>query len=471
MEHLDAKCGFQIEYRGSVKAMIRIRNPWGSRKGEWLGDWSDSSVLWDEVTDDVKTKMKVSERQDGEFWMALEDYVAYFNDTHMCNFTPDFDKDGKEGGLNQLCCILGEWRAESAAGCDPDVKMDNQKYLFSVPKKGLDEEGKLPVVLQVLQFKEHIKSKEPPFYMRTDLYKIVSQDRKGHSIHLVLDEITNFLNYFGGSDYAYRYRLLPGDYMIVPTTLEPGQEKAFCLRLFSSVPIKCRELSSKPAVYVRKAEPTFSQNGHKFQLGKKRNRILSANDSTPLDANTIYRAYEQCLSDIEGANPFIIGYEAHAYYMVPPGDYIIICFTNDPDVAKDFALAVATRRGINTQLKQRYGFIRFCTLMKAMNAIQMRTNFTLAGKRIHLDFGSLSFLQLANDILEANPINFLLPGELGVTENKSANVSRYLGVVPRSCNVTLKEVQAIFIKYGLILVRSLLFAVHGCEMFPRRISL
>ncbi|ELU15008.1 hypothetical protein CAPTEDRAFT_53459, partial [Capitella teleta] len=80
-----------IEYRGSVKAMIRIRNPWGSRKGEWLGDWSDSSVLWDEVTDDVKTKMKVSERQDGEFWMALEDYVAYFNDTHMCNFTPDFD--------------------------------------------------------------------------------------------------------------------------------------------------------------------------------------------------------------------------------------------------------------------------------------------------------------------------------------------------------------------------------------------
>ncbi|ELU08106.1 hypothetical protein CAPTEDRAFT_185432 [Capitella teleta] len=101
--------------------------------------------------------------------------------------------------------------------------------------------------------------------------------------------------------------------------------------------------------------------------------------------------------------------------------------------------------------RQRYGFIRFCTLMKAMNAIQMRTNFTLAGKRIHLDFGSLSFLQLANDILEANPINFLLPGELGMTENKSANVSRYLGVVPRSCNVTLKEVQAIFIKYGLIL--------------------
>ena len=37
---------------------------------------------------------------------------------------------------------------------------------------GLDEEGKLPVVLQIIQYKSHIKSTADIFYIRLDLYKV-----------------------------------------------------------------------------------------------------------------------------------------------------------------------------------------------------------------------------------------------------------------------------------------------------------
>ena len=89
-----------------------------------------------------------------------------------------------------------------------------------------------------------MKYKEPLTCVQID-----AQGKKGAKTHLVLDEITNYMNYYGGADYAYRYRLPPGDYMMVPTTLEPGQERAFCLRVFSSVPIKCRYTNRLSALF------------------------------------------------------------------------------------------------------------------------------------------------------------------------------------------------------------------------------
>jgi hypothetical protein len=83
-----------------------VRNPWGSERGEWKGDWSDGSSLWKELTDEVKEKMKVQKKGDGEFWMTMTDFIAHFNDIHICNFTPDFDEDGKEDNLSTTRFML-----------------------------------------------------------------------------------------------------------------------------------------------------------------------------------------------------------------------------------------------------------------------------------------------------------------------------------------------------------------------------
>ena len=43
-----------------------LRNPWG--KGEWKGDWSDSSDFW---TDRIRNKYNVKEKNDGIFYMSV----------------------------------------------------------------------------------------------------------------------------------------------------------------------------------------------------------------------------------------------------------------------------------------------------------------------------------------------------------------------------------------------------------------
>ena len=40
-------------------------------------------------------------KDDGEFWIALGDYVKYFSGVTICAMTPDFDKDGAADPLGE----------------------------------------------------------------------------------------------------------------------------------------------------------------------------------------------------------------------------------------------------------------------------------------------------------------------------------------------------------------------------------
>eukprot|EP00494_Astrolonche_serrata_P023274 UN23532 len=54
---------------GNVK-LVKLRNPWG--KGEWTGDWSDSSKLW---TPELKRQVNLNTNaKDGIFWMSWADF-------------------------------------------------------------------------------------------------------------------------------------------------------------------------------------------------------------------------------------------------------------------------------------------------------------------------------------------------------------------------------------------------------------
>jgi hypothetical protein len=60
--------------------LMQIRNPWG--KGEWTGDWSDKSPKW---TTRLRNHVGWHEtKDDGIFWMDLNDYVTEFDSIYVC---------------------------------------------------------------------------------------------------------------------------------------------------------------------------------------------------------------------------------------------------------------------------------------------------------------------------------------------------------------------------------------------------
>eukprot|EP00927_Polykrikos_kofoidii_P043043 TRINITY_DN37090_c0_g1_i1.p1 TRINITY_DN37090_c0_g1~~TRINITY_DN37090_c0_g1_i1.p1 ORF type:complete len:533 (+),score=82.12 TRINITY_DN37090_c0_g1_i1:158-1600(+) len=73
---------------GKSFQFVKIRNPWGG--GEWTGDWSDSSKLWDEHPK-VKEALQYEDADDGSFWMTWQDYVKHWGRIGVVDRTVDIN--------------------------------------------------------------------------------------------------------------------------------------------------------------------------------------------------------------------------------------------------------------------------------------------------------------------------------------------------------------------------------------------
>jgi hypothetical protein len=62
-----------VECRGF--RLLELRNPWGTKKGRWNGDWSDWSPLWDEHPE-VRRQLRPRRKHDGRCWMSFTDFEA-----------------------------------------------------------------------------------------------------------------------------------------------------------------------------------------------------------------------------------------------------------------------------------------------------------------------------------------------------------------------------------------------------------
>lgn len=67
-------------HEGQELRLIKLRNPWGY--SEWKGDWSDNSSLW---TQELKEYFQVESKEDGIFYMNLNDFTLMFDLTHLCH--------------------------------------------------------------------------------------------------------------------------------------------------------------------------------------------------------------------------------------------------------------------------------------------------------------------------------------------------------------------------------------------------
>lgn len=65
--------------------LLHLRNPWG--KGEWTGDWSDKSPLWN---DSLKKEVQFSDTDDGSFYITYEDFKKNFDGIAICHYYDNF---------------------------------------------------------------------------------------------------------------------------------------------------------------------------------------------------------------------------------------------------------------------------------------------------------------------------------------------------------------------------------------------
>ncbi|CAF3735909.1 unnamed protein product [Rotaria sordida] len=81
-----------LQFKKKLLRMIRLRNPWANEI-EWAGAWHDGDIRWNDLDLDEKRRMSWQDSEDGEFWMTFQDFFAEFDILEICHLSPDTFKE------------------------------------------------------------------------------------------------------------------------------------------------------------------------------------------------------------------------------------------------------------------------------------------------------------------------------------------------------------------------------------------
>ncbi|XP_016129888.1 calpain-3 [Sinocyclocheilus grahami] len=233
----------QSQQKESKVHLVRLRNPWG--QVEWNGPWSDNSKEWETISKAEKEKLQQQNAEDGEFWMSFEDFKKNYTKIEICNLTPDALVDNK---LHKWTVSVneGRWvRGCSAGGCRnyPDTFWTNPQYRLRLLEEDDDPEDDEVACTFVVALMQKNRRKERKlganlFTIGFSIYE-VPKEMHGNKQHMQKEFFVSSTSkarsraYINLREVTQRFRLSPGEYVIVPSTYEPHQEGEFILRVFS----------------------------------------------------------------------------------------------------------------------------------------------------------------------------------------------------------------------------------------------
>uniref|UniRef100_A0A8C1SSF7 Calpain 8 n=1 Tax=Cyprinus carpio TaxID=7962 RepID=A0A8C1SSF7_CYPCA len=240
----------EVHSYGRLVQLVRIRNPWG--QVEWTGPWSDNSKEWNSVQPEEKAKLDYS-GEDGEFWMAYSDFIQQFSKLEICNLTPDTlsSEDASRWNYNQF---EGNWRVGSTAGgCrnNPATFCSNPQYVIKLEEEDDDphdgEDG--CTILVGLMQKDGRKDKRFGRDLNTigfAIYKYMGRDNiiLGPDVLLRQRSIAGSNTFINLREVSERFKLPPGEYVIIPSTFEPHRKGSFVLRVFTEKEAAARFVQS-----------------------------------------------------------------------------------------------------------------------------------------------------------------------------------------------------------------------------------
>uniref|UniRef100_A0A8C9SJ94 Calpain 1, (mu/I) large subunit b n=1 Tax=Scleropages formosus TaxID=113540 RepID=A0A8C9SJ94_SCLFO len=259
----------QVNYRGRMEKLIRIRNPWG--QVEWTGAWSDKYGLdWNSIEPSEREKM-CCRREDGEFWMSFSDFLRQFSRLEICNLTADTLSKNTTSFWNTVK-FDGTWRRGSTAGgCrnHPNTFWINPQFKITLLEEDDDPEDNdvacsFLVALMQKDRRRYRKQGQDMHTIGFAIYEVPEEFKGCQGLHLKKDfflkhsscaRSETFINL---REVSARLHLPPGEYLVVPSTFEPNKEADFVLRVFtekmaeSHVPLimPCTQVNFHSSVYI-----------------------------------------------------------------------------------------------------------------------------------------------------------------------------------------------------------------------------
>ncbi|XP_070297532.1 calpain-2 catalytic subunit-like [Salvelinus sp. IW2-2015] len=231
----------EVNYRGRKEKLVRVRNPWGTV--EWTGAWSDNSSEWNSVDFSERDVVKAD---DGEFWMSYTDFMKNYHRLEICTLTPDTltSDDTKHWSVTNYD---GAWRKGSTAGgCRNNAQTFWMNPQFKI---NLEEEDDDPgdnevgcsFVVGLIQ-KNRRRMRKVGEDMHTigfAIYEVPQQFHGQREVHLDKNYFLTHAQkarsetFVNLREVSTRFKLPPGEYLIVPSTFEADLNADFCVRVFS----------------------------------------------------------------------------------------------------------------------------------------------------------------------------------------------------------------------------------------------
>ncbi|XP_075993035.1 calpain-9 [Genypterus blacodes] len=236
----------EVNYRGRMVKLIRIRNPWG--QVEWNGPWSDKSREWDYVDRADKTRILQNSTEDGEFWMEFEDFKKNYDKVEICNMTPDALTDNTKRHW-EVSWFEGKWiRGSTAGGCRNfiDTFWTNPQFKLSLVDAD-DDDDVCSVVIALMQ-KNRRKLRKEGLDLETIGFAVYDApddaDHLGKDFFRYNGSKARSRTYINMREVSERFTLPPGKYLLVPTTFQPHHEADFVIRIFSEKKASALEMGS-----------------------------------------------------------------------------------------------------------------------------------------------------------------------------------------------------------------------------------
>lgn len=272
-----------LEELGTGDRLVRIRNPWG--QVEWNGEWSDQSPKWDTVPGE-KDRLDVEFDDDGEFWMSIHDFMRNFTKLEICNLGPDA-LESEDDSTWVASYHEGRWiRGCTAGGCRnfPDTFWVNPQYRLTLEEEDddadgddcPDDEGGCSFIISLLQ-KNRRRQKSKGQGLLTIGFAIyrIKEDRPEDQplqkeFFLYNQSVARAKNFINLRENSQRFKLPPGNYVIVPSTFAANEEADFLLRIFTEKKAATVEMDSvtgvKEPIHKPGPEEEEYENARKFKL-------------------------------------------------------------------------------------------------------------------------------------------------------------------------------------------------------------